>query len=283
MQSIFLAILFGLVFGYAGLLLFAYFFAEKLIFHPPLPTYLFDGGLAFPTFADAAEEVKIKAKNSSRDVAGLFLEKKSSKYCVLYSHGNGEDLGMIKPLLENYAATLGVSVFSYDYFGYGATGGRQSRENMLLAAEAAWSFLSEKKGYEPQNIILAGYSLGSVPTAHLAKLHSDVRGAVLIGGIAKGVLTILPVDVIPWKILDNLDKWKNMKVPLLVIHGTRDAIVPVRNGKAVFEAAKGSKRAVWFNGCGHLDVHEFAPKVYFEEIEKFIKNPNYEKSSSVNF
>lgn len=282
MINVFLLIALAVSVAYALLLAFAYFFADALIFRPPPPTYVFNGSFANSEIADSSEEVKIKMEGQG-ELAGIFLEKKNSPYCILYSHGNGEDLGMIKALLESYVENLGVSVFSYDYFGYGQTGGKPTRENLISSSEAAWEFLIREKKYDPKNIILVGYSLGSVPSTHLAECHSQARGVILIGGIAKGVLTILPFNIVPWEILNNLKKWENIKIPLLVIHGTWDAIVPIRNGKKVFEAAKTPKRALWLKSCGHLDVHEFAPKIYFEEIENFIKNPNYEKNSSISF
>ena len=93
--------------GYIGLLLFAFFFSEKLIFPTPKSTY------------EKIDGIKMLPLDDGRKIATLFFENKKSEVCVIYSHGNGEDLGKIYELMQQYRDKLNVNVLVYDYCGYG--------------------------------------------------------------------------------------------------------------------------------------------------------------------
>merc|ERR1719376_2034967 len=81
-----------------------------------------------------------------------------SKYTLLFSHGNAVDL----------AARLGVNIFSYDYSGYGASSGKPTEKNIYSDIDAAFQHLRQRYGVSPENIILYGQSIGTVPTVDLA-------------------------------------------------------------------------------------------------------------------
>ena len=251
--------------AYLLLLLFARLFANRFMFAPPEPTYF-----------ECDDFFKIP---SGEKIAVSYLENKDAEYFILYCHGNGEDLGMVAPLLDEYRKRLNAEVMSFDYCGYGLSSGTPTEENLDEASDGAWKFLTEKKGAKPEKIVLVGYSLGSAGAAHLALKHQNVRGAIIIGGVAKGAMTIFPFNPIPWDILNNEEKWKSINLPLLLLHGTSDAIVPVWNAHSVFESARGPKRAVFIRNCGHLKIFEKFPEIYWGEIEKFLKDEKHEKSS----
>merc|ERR1711933_656572 len=64
-----------------------------------------------------------------------------SRYTVLYSHGNAEDLGLTLPYLDHMAEVCNCDVFAYDYLGYGISEGQPSEENCYLAINAAYAHL----------------------------------------------------------------------------------------------------------------------------------------------
>jgi len=248
---------------YAGLLVFALFFSESVIFHKVTPSYGLSEDIVFLELPD---DVKIAARR--------LTPKGGSKICVIYSHGNGEDLGRIAETIEGYRAR-GFAVLAYEYPGYGLSGGKASVAGMEAAAEAAWNFTSKVMGCTPENIALAGYSLGSYPACLTASKHPDARCIVLIGGLSHGVKSILPWNMVPWKILPNADLLRNSQVPLLLLHGTRDMVVPPRNARENFSAAKAQKKLVWFKGYGHYHLPE--DPLYWDEVAPFINNPKNEK------
>ena len=218
---------------YALILLLVFVFSDKLMFAPPPRTY-----------------VKT-TEHSSFDYGGksqltcIFLKAENPRGNIFYCHGNGEDLGMIYPFL-NALRKFGYNVFSYDYAGYGYSDEKPSEKKLYKSAESAWQFAQEKYGFTPTNTFLMGFSLGSAVALHTSTLAENWRGVIITGGIAKGALTMLPVNIIPWKILDNVSKIKKLKAPLLLLHGTKDRIVAPRNVKLKFNSANCKKTDLLF-------------------------------------
>lgn len=62
-------------------------------------------------------------------------------------------------------------VFSYDYSGYGMSTGKPSEKNLYADVDAAWVALRTKYGISPENVILYGQSIGTVPTVDLASRY----------------------------------------------------------------------------------------------------------------
>lgn len=244
---------------YCGILAAAKLFANALMFHPPARTYVKTRELSFFEMPDGTKLAALMLKSGKSDAPKIF-----------YCHGNGEDLGLVRPGLEELRKR-GFDVFSYDYCGYGFSEGRPTEKNLYESAEAAWNYAAAKFGYTPENTVLFGFSLGSAAVCAVAEKRDGWRGIILAGGIANGAKTTLPIDIIPWKILDNSSKVAEFKCPLLILHGTRDAIVAPRNARENFAAAKCPKKLVWLKGYGHNNISS-SPE-YAAEVENFIKNP----------
>ncbi len=250
---------------YGIVLALVYFFTPQLMFPAPKPSY-------------CAGEL-VKKINAGSDIIAVRVNKNSSAdNWIIYSHGNGEDLGQIDLLMQEYAARLNANVVSYDYPGYGASMGHASEDRLGEYADAVYDYTVKELGADPKRIYFVGYSLGSVPAAYLAAKHLDARGAVLIGGIAEGAKTYLPVNVIPWKILPNVENVQKIQIPLLIIHGTADGVVNYSNAVQNYKAAKAAStlRLAALSGMGHYGLFRCAP--YWRELEEFIKN---EKRESV--
>src|SRR3989338_3221925 len=84
-----------------------------------------------------------------------------SDYCVLYSHGNAEDLGQIVPLLWKISNEFGIAAASYDYLGYGPSRGDHYPEEIHCFRDIRGAYEHLKQYFEPEKIILFGRSLGS--------------------------------------------------------------------------------------------------------------------------
>ena len=246
---------------YALFLLFVYFFAEKIIFPAPEPSYGDNGEFDFIEFdCDGKQRVAV-----------LYLPAKDSEYTLIYSHGNGEDLGEIRPVLENLRAS-GLSVIAYDYVGYGLSKGKPTVKNLLAAADAVWKYAVEDRKIPPDKIALMGYSLGSAPTSHLAAAHDgQIRAVVLSGAFSHGVNAIIPVNIVPWKILDNASLLKGVKTPIMLIHGKKDRIVPFRNFKELSATCAAGTKKIIQPEFGHTNISQ-SPD-YFRIISNFVKNP----------
>ncbi len=241
---------------YALLLLFVYLFADSLMFHPPARTYV-----------KTSEHLFFKDSDGD-ELVGVFLKAENPKFNIFYCHGNGEDLGMIYPLLHALRQN-GYNVFSFDYNGYGYSSGKHTEKKLYKSCESAWKFAKENLNFRSQNTLLMGFSLGSAAICHTSTLEQNWLGAIIAGGIAKGVTTVLPMDIVPWDILNNQSKVAKFNSPLLILHGTDDIIVAPRNAKMNYAVAQCPKKLVMLEGFNHNDI--FASPIFWGEIRKFLE------------
>eukprot|EP00954_Amorphochlora_amoebiformis_P020334 1338631-Amorphochlora_amoeboformis.AAC.3 len=143
---------------------------------------------------------RIKTSRGSTIVA-CHVTHSRAKNTIIYSHGNATDVGMQSYGAESLVVACRVNVLFYDYTGYGFSSklGKPSHNDIGADAEAAYQYLI-KQGVLPENIILYGQSLGSVPSCILAskhKVHGNgkserVKGLVIHSGIASAVRVIKP-------------------------------------------------------------------------------------------
>lgn len=256
-----------LVASYCALLIFVFLFSDKLIFPCPKSSYV------------AIKNLQYIQLPNAKKIATLFLENKSSDICVIYSHGNGEDLGKILPVLEQYQKR-GVNIFAYDYCGYGLSDANPTESDLPVYADCVYNHVVNKLKFAPEKIVFIGYSLGSVPTSYLAKTHPEAKCAVIVGGVANGIKTILPFDPIPWSVLKNVDNVAQIKIPTLFFHGTKDKVVHIRNLYENLNAIKAPYRFVKYHGFGHRGFPD-TPE-YWSEVFNFINAKKYEKCSVID-
>ena len=231
-------------------------FKNAIIFPAPPPSY-------------SRAQMFLPLANGER-VAAVWLPAASGAPAILYSHGNGEDLGEIAEVLRTLNAR-GFSVLAYDYVGYGLSAGKPDEEKIYMAADAAWKWLVDTMKIPAERIALMGYSLGSAAASHLAAAHPDARCLVLSGAFSDGVNAVCPVRIVPMSILDNASKLAGVRMPVLVLHGTRDFVVPPRNARKIFSLLPSpDKRLVWFEGAGHALAQA---ENYFDEVCAFVNNP----------
>lgn len=234
---------------------FLLLFGERLLFHPPQPPY-------------TREEMDFLTLPcpSGASVAALFLPVADASAVVLYSHGNAEDLAALRPRLERIAS-LGISVLAYDYPGYGASGGKPTEAGVYEAAEAALTFLL-KEGYPPSHIFLMGFSLGSAPTIAMAQRHA-VAGIILQGAFLSAFRTVTRFPIFPGDRFVNASRIASLFCPALFIHGTRDRVVPLWHGQALYQRYRGPKECLWVEGGEHNGLWAYAPDQLLDAMEQF--------------
>eukprot|EP01036_Dinobryon_divergens_P032101 gene32101-41624_t len=207
---------------------------STLVFQPPEVSYVQAKKhiLWLPIVNDKRE---MTASGEKITIPAFYIDRKS-KITILFSHGNAEDIGMIFDSFNEFSKELWVNVLAYDYEGYGKAGGESSEANCYDDIDAAYNFLTEKMQMKPENIVLYGRSLGSGPSCYLAerlqKENIQIGGIILqspllsVYRVAFNFRFTLPGDMFP-----NVDRIRQVRCPVFVIHGTRDEIVPFRNGE----------------------------------------------------
>jgi fermentation-respiration switch protein FrsA (DUF1100 family) len=192
----------------------------------------------------------------------------------LWFHGNA---GNISHRLENIkllAEEVGVQVFIFDYREYGKSAGSISREGTFLDAAAAYRYLTETRAIPGPELILFGRSLGTALATDTA-LTGPCRALILESAftnsqeMAKLYAPFLS-DWRPKVPYDNLGRVGQVKVPVLVIHGSHDEIIPVDMARRVFAAAAEPKELYLIPGAHHNDTYLVGGREYVGRLRAFI-------------
>ena len=121
----------------------------------------------------------------------------NAKYTILFSHGNAVDLGQMSSFYIGLGSRINCNIFSFDYSGYGASSGKPSEKNIYADIECAWKTLRNRYGINPQNIILYGQSIGTVPTIDLASRY-EVGAVILHSPLMSGMRVAFPDTKKTW-------------------------------------------------------------------------------------
>ena len=246
----------SLCIAYAGLNIYASIYANKMIFPAPASSYLHDD-----------QFLKLQASNG-KSISAYFLKSDTSNRLLIYSHGNGEDIGQVRPLLEHFQR-LGTSILAYDYPNYGNSTGRASESGTYAAIEATFKYATEALGYSPNNITLYGRSLGSGPSTWLAEREA-VAGLILDSAFTSTFRVVTGIKLLLWDKFDNYARLPNIKCPILMIHGTDDRVVPFTHAQKNWGRIKGTKHKLFVQGAGHGDLIENAGDDYWNIVVPFM-------------
>ncbi|GIW41987.1 MAG: alpha/beta hydrolase [Candidatus Binatia bacterium] len=193
---------------------------------------------------------------------------------LLWFHGNA---GNISHRLENLALLhqhVGVSVFLFDYRGYGQSEGRPDEKGLYADARAALRTLEGLEGVDPARIVYFGRSLGTAVAIDLA-LERPPLGLVLespftsLRGMA-ATMVPRPLAALFPEAFDNAGKIPRVSSPVLILHGDRDEIVPYAHARELFARAPEPKWLYTIRGAGHNDTYVVGGSSYFERLVDFL-------------
>jgi pimeloyl-ACP methyl ester carboxylesterase len=201
---------------------------------------------------------------------------------ILFFHGNGEiaaDYDGISPLYTN----LGINLLVVDYRGYGSSDGQPRASHLLTDAVTTYnkvdSILVENE-LRAKPLFVMGRSLGSAAAIEIAR-HADggIAGLIIESGFAYTLplLTTLGLRMglkggdEAREGFGNLEKIAQVHVPTLIIHGQDDWLIPVNNGRALYEHSGATeKRLVTIPHAGHNDLLFTGQKPYFDALRAFV-------------
>ncbi|MEO8613542.1 MAG: alpha/beta fold hydrolase [Luteolibacter sp.] len=177
---------------------------------------------------------------------GWFIPPRSKppKGTVIFSHGNAGSmsyhLGFVMWLAE-----AGYNVMMYDYRGFGKSGGNVDRRGMIDDVKAAFAYAGKRKDIDHKHLISYGHSLGGAQSV-TALGETPVKGlcAIVIDGAFasyQAMAGVIGGQLGASLVTDELSPKDFVKklapVPLLVVHGDHDEVVPISQGKQLYEAA----------------------------------------------
>ncbi len=249
----------------------------RLVFHP--------GRSNDSTMPDAYglkyDDVTFRTEDGL-DLNGWFFPGKKSTpddnlHTLLWFHGNAGNINRRLDNLKMLNDRVPVNVFIIDYRQFGKSEGRVSEKGTYLDARAALVYLHSRKDVDNDKIIFFGRSLGSAVAVELA-LKEKCCALVLetpFTSIKEMGKELYPFLCIALNFLktkyDSLSKIKEIKVPLLILHGDKDELVPIEHGKKLFEEANQPKEFYTIPGAMHNDTHIVGGEEYFDVIRDFVK------------
>jgi fermentation-respiration switch protein FrsA (DUF1100 family) len=217
------------------------------------------------------EDVWLTSIDGTR-LHGWYFEHPHPRAVLLYAHGNGEHVAFLGPYLDQLRDELQLSVFAFDYRGYGRSEGRPFEAGILEDGTAAQLWLAERTGRRPENIVLMGRSLGGGVAVDLAARHG-ARGLVVqntftsLPDAAGRLYPWAPVRLLMRNRYDSLTKIARYSGPVLSSHGTADTLVPYELGRKLFDAAPGPKEFFAIEGGGHNDPE---PRAFYRAFDKWL-------------
>lgn len=182
------------------------------------------------------------------------------EHCILYSHGNAEDLGQITPLLHRFSEEFGISVAAYEYPGYGPLKEVQDsdEDGCYENAISAYEYLAHR--FDPKKILIYGRSLGSGPAVHLAAYLTERDlpfSSLILQSPIKSIYDFAPISMtwVPFNVFENKSKIYHIKAPILILHGTEDIVVPYHHGADLAAIASDGDVSFWaIEGAGHNNI-----------------------------
>jgi uncharacterized protein len=240
--------------GYAALVGGLYVFQRQLLYLPDRTR---------PELAGLAELGVREVTLSTEDgllLLSWYLPGHLGRPVIAYFHGNGGHIGYRVERLLRFARE-GYGVLMLEYRGYGSNPGTPSEAGFYADARAALAFL-EREGVTPNRLVLYGESLGSGVAVQLAAQH-EIAALILeapptsVAEVAQCHFPYIPAARLVADRFDSLSRIGMVKAPILVLHGERDRIVPIRFGRALFNAAPEPKEGWFAPEAGHEDLARY--------------------------
>ena len=246
-------------------------FEEKLIFFParyPLGDWdpLIPEGFSL-------RDVYIKFGNNT--IHSWYIEPKEKKFncAVLLCHGNAGNITTRLPKALSIAS-CGVPVLLFDYRGYGKSdAGAISERSIYQDSQAAYDWLLQD-GFSESEILIHGISLGGGAACYLSEKNKP-RALSLestftsIPDMCKLVYPLLPKFIVSTK-FNNLERISKLGIPIQIIHGTADELIPFSMGECLFKAANEPKALIAVEGAGHSDLLEKAGDLFRKSFDSFL-------------
>ncbi len=272
-----LKILGGIVLAWCILAALAWFFQRSLIYFPSRES---PPAWAFPP---GGEKVSFDTRDGLR-LSGWFRKPDGtpSGITVIVFNGNAGDRSLRVPLAERLAGA-GHGTLLFDYRGFGGNPGRPSEEGLAEDARAAHEYLLRRRDVDPARIVYFGESLGTGVAIALAGEHPPLALVLRspftsLADVGQWHLPILPVR---WLISDRFDSARRIAgtgCPLLVIAGDKDRVVPFRESRKLFDAAREPKRFVAIPGADHNDEALLDGETMTREILCFLDEVGRDRS-----
>ncbi|MDH3609730.1 MAG: alpha/beta hydrolase, partial [Gammaproteobacteria bacterium] len=248
----FIKLLLAIALFYIAAMIAIYFAQALFIYAPQMPTRELvatpaDIGLEY-------ENLTLNTPDNERINAWYIPTNNQTAKTVLFFHGNAGNISHRLETIKIYNQ-LGLNFLIFDYRGFGISTGKPTEEGTYLDADTAWQYLIEEKKLNPEEIILAGRSLGGGVAAELAK---KAHPAMLILESTFTSMTevsakhypFMPTSLIVKHEYETSLKLKDIHCPIVFAHSKNDEVIPYEHSQRNYAVANEPKKFIELSG-GH--------------------------------
>lgn len=273
MRKNFLKLLVILLFMYIGICATIYFKQSSLLYFPDKAIEEISAyGLG------DAQDLVVKSEDGT-NIQLWYKKPALNKQMILYFHGNSYHLGQRSPKFREMI-DLGYGFVAPSYHGFGKSEGTPSKQAILEDARTAVKFLQEN-GYKTEDVIVIGDSLGSGVAVQMATEYK-FKGVFLItpytsvADRAQEIYWYIPVHYLVRDNFISSDKIDHINAPLLIVHGTKDDVIPHAHSEKLFELAEEPKKLIIYDGKGHANLDN---REIIKEMTQFLVDNKHAEHS----
>ena len=253
---------------YFCILISTYLFQRNLLYHPRENNYSGD------PLTVSIEKVKIKTQDNI-ELMSWYHSKNSNDYkTILFLHGNAGSLeNRIHKI--NHFKDMSVNFLLVSWRGFSGNAGKPTEKGLYQDAKSAVAWL-ESKGISENDIIIYGESLGTGVATEIAQ-NKNFGGIILESPFTcmidagKDKYPYLPVRLLLKDKYESNQKIKNIKSPVLIMHGKVDNIVPFYMGKKMYKLANEPKYSYFSENDDHMMNFD---ENLIKELRNFINRLN---------
>ncbi len=215
-------------------------------------------GVLFSLFSSARRDLR----SLPQGVESVFIKTKDGKSLELWRLPAAEDVpkrpfvglafhgnaGTVDDffLMQLWFQELGMTSYGFDYRGFGKSSGWPSEKGICSDGDAVWDYITGREKIDADKIIVCGFSVGSAPAARIAALHQPkllvlVSAFTSIKDVIRSKLLFRFLAPFCWWRLSTIDYVRELRsTALVLLHGTRDNIVPAKHAEQLEKAYCGS-------------------------------------------
>jgi fermentation-respiration switch protein FrsA (DUF1100 family) len=223
------------------------------------------------------EQIDLPRPDGARQFAWVMEQDEAAEEApwVLFLHGNASTIAS-SVNLSHYARlrAIGCNLLAAEYRGFAGLEGVPTEDSLGADARAAYAYLRDARRIPARRIALYGWSLGGAVSVDLAA-RADA-GALILEGTPTSMLALMrlryplfPLRLVLRNHFESIETIGRVRAPVLILHGNADEVVPISEGRALFEAAPEPKSFAELRG-GHFDAIDRDADRAVEAIGSFL-------------
>ena len=224
------------------------------------------------------EQVDIPRADGLRQFAWVLRqpERPDAAPWVLYLHGNRATIASrVNVLRYEQLRALGLNVLAPEYRGFGGLDAVPSEPSVSADARHGYDYLRTGLKVPAERIVVYGWSLGSAVAVNVA---SEVKSAaVVLEGAPASLVAIgerqypwMPIRLVMRNPFESILKVKKIDAPILFLHSPEDDVIPIEEGRRLYDAAREPKQFVEIAG-GHIRPAEEDAARMFGAVRQFLR------------